>query len=112
MKLPLKMFLQYFRLKYVPELAPTILPMKLPLKRLLLYYALHTEYVCISSNNFAYEIATYKVTTVLYTTHIIGCISSNNFAYEIATYKATTVLYTTHINGCTSSNNFAYEIAT
>ena len=59
--------------------------MKLPLKMFLLYYALHTVYVGISSNNFAYEIATYKATTVLYTTYINGCTSSNNFAYEIAT---------------------------
>ena len=49
MKLPLKMFLQYFRLQYVPELAPTILPMNLPLKRLLQYFTLHTVYGCVTT---------------------------------------------------------------
>ena len=72
-------------IQYMFVLAPTILPMELPLNRLLQYFTLHTVYGCVTSTNFAYEIATYKVTTVLYTTYINGCISSNNFAYEIAT---------------------------
>ena len=59
--------------QFCSVLAQTVLHMKLPLKRLLLYSTLHTVHVCTSSNNFAYEIATFVYT------------SSNSFAYEIAT---------------------------
>ena len=71
MELPLNRLLQYLRLHtYVAKLAPTILPMKLPLKDV--STILWTK-VCarVSSHNFAYEIATQVVTTVLYTKHSI-----------------------------------------